>query len=39
MAVGGTIRDAKTIASVLWLQYQVAQSRSKQGRILGSYSG
>jgi ADP-ribose pyrophosphatase len=25
MAVGGTIRDAKTIASVLWLQYQVSQ--------------
>ena len=39
MAVGGTIRDAKTIASVLWLQYQVAQSRRKQGRLLGSSSG
>ncbi len=27
MAVGGTIRDAKTIASVLWLQYHVTQGR------------
>src|SRR5579864_6062279 len=31
MAVGGTIRDAKTIASVLWLQHRVSQSRRKQG--------
>jgi ADP-ribose pyrophosphatase len=31
MAVGGTIRDAKTIASVLWLQYRVTQ-----GEGLGS---
>ena len=38
MAVGGTIRDAKTIASVLWLQYKVTRdeglgldsSRAKQ---------
>jgi ADP-ribose pyrophosphatase len=28
MAVGGTIRDAKTIASVLWLQYQVSQGKA-----------
>lgn len=39
MAVGGTIRDAKSIASVLWLQYQVAQSRRKQGSIFGTSSG
>jgi ADP-ribose diphosphatase len=37
MAVGGTIRDAKTIASVLWLRYQLsvgkglgASSKSKK---------
>jgi ADP-ribose pyrophosphatase len=35
MAVGGTIRDAKTIASVLWLQYQVTQAPGSTIRISG----
>jgi len=26
MAVGGTIRDAKTISSILWLEHQVANT-------------
>jgi ADP-ribose pyrophosphatase len=35
MAVGGTIRDAKTIASVLWLQYQEGQARTGKGSSSG----
>jgi hypothetical protein len=27
MAVGGTIRDAKTISSILWLEHQVANTK------------
>jgi ADP-ribose pyrophosphatase len=37
MAIKGTIRDAKTIASVLWLQYQVSQPKRNQN-IVGSSS-
>src|SRR4029077_281106 len=38
MAVGGTIRDAKTIASVLWLEHQLAQQRTGLGLRLRSAS-
>jgi ADP-ribose pyrophosphatase len=34
MVVRGNIRDAKTIASVLWLQYQVTQNKKAQGKGL-----
>jgi hypothetical protein len=38
MAVGGTIRDAKTIASVLWFEHQLAQQRTGLGLRLRSAS-
>jgi ADP-ribose pyrophosphatase len=32
MVIGGTIRDAKTIASVLWLDHMSRKRRAKKGR-------